>query len=66
MFRRLLALALAFGLAPLASAQSNAINGAIEGVTKDTSGAVLPGVTVNVTNLDTGAARSLTTNSATA
>jgi len=64
MFRRLLALALAFGLAPLASAQSNAINGAIEGVTKDTSGAVLPGVTVNVTNLDTGAARSLTTNSA--
>ena len=44
----------------LAHAQSTAINGAIEGVAKDTTGAVLPGVTIQVTNLDTGARRSLT------
>ncbi len=65
-FRRLLALSAAalITIAPLASAQSNAINGAIEGAAKDTTGAVLPGVTVSVTNLDTGASRSLTTNPA--
>jgi len=43
-------------------AQSQAINGTIEGIVKDTSGAVLPGVTVTVTNTDTGAERVLVTN----
>ena len=43
-------------------AQSQAINGAIEGTIKDASGAVLPGVTVVVRSVDTGAERTLTTN----
>src|SRR3982750_183686 len=38
-------------------AQSQAVNGTIEGIVKDTSGAALPGVTVTVTNTDTGAQR---------
>jgi hypothetical protein len=61
--RRLFALALIAlpALAPLAHAQSTAINGTIEGVVKDATGAVLPGVTIQVTNLDTGAQRSVTT-----
>src|SRR3954469_10493139 len=40
-----------------AVAQSTAINGSIEGTVKDSSGASLPGVTVTVTNTDTGAQR---------
>jgi hypothetical protein len=47
----------AAGVAGPAAAQSQAINGNIEGVVRDTSGAVLPGVTVTVTNVDTGARR---------
>jgi hypothetical protein len=64
--RPLLALVLALALtgllalAPLAHAQSTAIDATIEGVAKDTTGAVLPGVTIQVTNVDTGARRSLT------
>jgi hypothetical protein len=46
-----------FGTALPAFAQSQAINGSIEGTVKDTSGAALPGVTVTVTNTDTGAQR---------
>jgi hypothetical protein len=51
-------------LAPpdLALAQSQAVNGAIEGIVRDASGAVLPGVTVTVTNVDTGDQRSSLTN----
>ena len=45
-----------------ASAQSQAANGSIEGVIVDNSGAVLPGVTVTVQNLDTGAERVVITN----
>ncbi len=45
-----------------ALAQSTAVNGTIEGTVTDTSGAVLPGVTVTVTNTDTGALRSVVTN----
>src|SRR5215831_18351622 len=45
-----------------AFAQSTAANGAIEGAVSDTSGGVLPGVTVTITNLNTGAARSVITN----
>jgi hypothetical protein len=61
--RRLLALALTgvLALASLAHAQSTAVNGAIEGVVRDATGAVLPGVTIEVANLDTGAQRSVVT-----
>src|SRR5262245_23186435 len=57
----------AFIIAALAAsvpalAQSTAANGTIEGIIVDTSGGVLPGVTVTVTNVDTGAERSVTTN----
>ena len=43
-------------------AQSGAANGNIEGVVRDTSGAVLPGVTVTVTNTATGTQRVVVTN----
>jgi len=42
-------------------AQSQAINGTIEGVVRDASGAVLPGATVSLANVDTGQQRVLTT-----
>jgi hypothetical protein len=62
LFRRIAGWAVVLLIAaPLATAQSTAINGAIEGVVKDTTGAVLPGVTVTITNTDTGTFRSLTT-----
>jgi hypothetical protein len=61
--RRLFALGLAalVAAAPLAFAQSTAINGTIEGVVTDATGAVLPGATVTITNVDNGAQRTLTT-----
>jgi hypothetical protein len=43
-------------------AQSQAANGAIEGTVSDPSGGVLPGVTVTVTNTQTGVIRVLVTN----
>jgi hypothetical protein len=46
-----------------AGAQSTAINATIEGVVKDTTGAVLSGATVTVTNVEVGAQRTLTTGS---
>jgi len=63
--RRLAAVVLAAALAsvPPLHAQSQAVNGSIEGVVRDATGAVLPGVSVNVVNLDTGQQRTLTTNS---
>jgi hypothetical protein len=45
-----------------AFAQSQAANGNIEGTIRDTSGAVLPGVTVTVTNTDTGTRRVVVSN----
>jgi hypothetical protein len=45
-----------------AFAQSQAANGAIEGIVSDSSGGVLPGVTVTVTNLETGIARTVVSN----
>jgi hypothetical protein len=62
--RRLTALLLAAVLASVTPlhAQSQAVNGSIEGVVRDATGAVLPGVSVNVVNLDTGQQRTLTTN----
>ena len=61
---RRLILALVFLVAAIgpAAAQSTAINGSIEGVVTDESGGVLPGVTVTVTNLDTGDTRVVVTN----
>jgi len=44
------------------AAQSTAINGTIEGTITDDQGAVLPGVTVTVTNVETGDTRSVVTN----
>jgi hypothetical protein len=41
--------------------QSQAINGTIEGTVTDSSGGVLPGVTVTVTNVHTGTTRSVVT-----
>ncbi len=65
MFRRLLVTGVVLVWSALpAFGQSQAINGTIEGTIVDTSGAVLPGVTVNITNTDTGAARSVVTNDA--
>jgi hypothetical protein len=62
MFRILAASFLSLVLSAPALAQSQAINGTIEGTVVDDQGAVLPGVTVTVTNLDTGDARGVVTN----
>jgi hypothetical protein len=64
---RALLLILLLALAPLpapstAWAQAQAANGNIEGAVRDASGGVLPGVTVTVTNVDTGAVRVVVTN----
>ncbi len=56
-----LLLALAMAPAPV-RAQAAAVNASIEGIVRDATGAVLPGVTVTVTNTETGAARAVTTN----
>jgi hypothetical protein len=45
-----------------AFAQSQAINGTIEGTVKDVSGGLMPGVTVTILNMDTGAERVVVTN----
>jgi len=59
--RAMVALALVAAAIP-AAAQSQAINGSIEGTVRDNTGAILPGVTVTVTNTDTGAERVVVTN----
>ena len=56
-----LALLLVASAAP-ALAQSQAANGAIEGTVRDSSGGVLPGVTVEIVNIDTGTQRIVVTN----
>ena len=56
------ALLLALAAASPAAAQSTAINGTIEGTIVDQQKGVLPGVTVTVTNLDTGDTRVVVTN----
>ena len=45
-----------------AFAQATAVNGTIEGTVTDNSAAILPGVTVTVTNAETGTVRSVVTN----
>jgi Carboxypeptidase regulatory-like domain len=57
-FRVLALVGLAAGAA---RAQSQAVNGTIEGTIKDASGGLLPGVTVTVHNTDTGAERVVVT-----
>src|SRR5262249_23741585 len=62
MSRRIAALAFVTLFLPVPGfAQSQAANGAIEGVVRDSTGAVLSGTSVTVTNLDTGAQRILLT-----
>lgn len=57
----LIFLLLAAAVAP-ARAQSQAANGLVEGTVTDESGAVLPGVAVDIRNVDTGFARAVSTN----
>ncbi len=56
------ALLLAITCAAPVLAQSQAVNGAIEGTVADASGGLMPGVSVTVTNTDTGATRTVVTN----
>ena len=63
MLKKLSFMFIVFALAGApAFAQSQAANGAIEGTVTDSSGGVLPGVTVTITNTNTGAERVVTTN----
>ena len=62
MFRIISAFVLSLTLVSPAFAQSTAINGTLEGTVKDDQGAVLPGVTVTVLNVDTGDQRVVVTN----
>jgi hypothetical protein len=62
MVKKLFSFLFLIALATPAFAQSQAANGAIEGTIVDSSGGVLPGVTVTITNTDTGAERSVVTN----
>ena len=54
--------ALLLAIAPVARAQSTAVNGTIEGNIVDVSGGVMPGVTVTITNTDAGGQRIVVTN----
>ena len=62
MLRTFTAFLLSIALGTAAFAQSTAINGNIEGTVKDEQGSLLPGVTVTVTNIDTGDSRVVVTN----
>jgi hypothetical protein len=63
-FRVLLVMFLVFAAASASFAQSQSVNGTIEGTIVDESGAALPGVNVTVANLDTGDTRVVVTNEA--
>lgn len=56
-----LLLAVLLGVSP-ALAQSQAANGSIEGTVSDSSGGVLPGVSVTITNTDNGSGRTVVSN----
>lgn len=60
--RGLLVILLAMAVPRGALAQAQAANGNIEGTVRDSSGGVLPGVTVTVLNTDTGGVRVVITN----
>src|SRR3954454_1525523 len=62
MLKYILSALLSLSLTAPALAQSQAANGAIEGTISDSSGGVLPGVTVTITNVDTGTERSVVSN----
>src|SRR5258708_20219799 len=62
MLKYILSALLSLSLTAPALAQSQGANGAIEGTVSDSSGGVLPGVTVTITNVDTGAERAVVTN----
>jgi outer membrane receptor protein involved in Fe transport len=62
MSRTLTALILSLTFAASAMAQSTAINGTLEGTVKDEQGALLPGVSITITNTDTGEQRVVVTN----
>jgi hypothetical protein len=62
MLRVLCTALLSMTLTAPAFAQSQGANGAIEGTVSDTSGGVLPGVTITITHLDTGTERAVVTN----
>jgi len=62
MFRILTGFVLALAMATPTSVTAQAINGTIEGTIIDDQGALLPGVTVTLTNVDTGDVRSVVTN----
>ena len=62
MLRVLFSALLSLTLTAPAFAQSQGANGAIEGTVSDSSGGVLPGVTVTITHLDTGTERAVVTN----
>jgi hypothetical protein len=62
MLRTFSAFILTLAIGTAAFAQSTAINGTLEGTVKDEQGALLPGVTVTVTNIDTGDQRVVVTN----
>ena len=61
MLRKLLVMAVALLVSTSAFAQSQAQNGLIEGTVKDSSGGVLPGVNVTVSNVDTGDTKTIVT-----
>jgi hypothetical protein len=62
MLKYILSAVLSLAFTTPAFAQSQGANGAIEGTVTDSSGGVLPGVTVTVSNLETGLERSTVTN----
>ena len=62
MYQLITALFLSLALGASAAAQSTAINGTIEGTVKDEQAALLPGVTVTLINLETGATRTVVSN----
>src|SRR3954469_5110659 len=62
MLKIFLSALLSLTLGAPAFAQSQAANGAIEGTVSDSSGGVLPGVTVTLTNTETGTERTVISN----
>src|SRR5262245_20471706 len=62
MLKKLFSALFVLALASPVLAQSQGANGSIEGTISDSSGGVLPGVTVTITNTGTGTERNVVTN----
>jgi hypothetical protein len=62
MLKYILSALLSLSLTAPAFAQSQGANGTIQGTVSDSSGGVLPGVTVTISNVDTGTQRSVVSN----